>query len=141
MTWDWWKSQNSMELKCSVQSSSKNENIVNTSKKLLWTKYWTFPLEQYLIWNLKFFSYFPNASIYQILRCAMFYPWPRVTKRWVSMIIYFKQCCVIDSLLTNNFNSIKEGNVRDNRKCFQDIRNTKLLSWEEGLLEIRPSRR
>ena len=30
--WDWRKSQNSMELKCSVQSSSKNQNIVNNRK-------------------------------------------------------------------------------------------------------------
>ena len=35
MTWDWRKSQNPMELKCSVESSSQNGNIVNTSKKLL----------------------------------------------------------------------------------------------------------
>ena len=43
-TEDLWKSQNSMELQSSVQSSSQNENIVNTSKKLLKTRYWTFLL-------------------------------------------------------------------------------------------------
>ena len=32
-------------------------------------------------------------------------------------------------------------NVRDNRKCFQDIKSIKLFSQEEGLLEIRPNRR
>ena len=46
-----------MELKCSVQSYSQNENVVNISKKLLKTSYWTFLLEQYFMWNLKFFSY------------------------------------------------------------------------------------
>ena len=45
-----------MELKRSVQSSTQNENTVNTTKKLLKTRYWTFPLEQYFTWNLKFFS-------------------------------------------------------------------------------------
>ena len=29
--------------------------------------------------------------------------------------------------------------VQDNRKCLQDIKNIKLFSWEEGLLEIRPN--
>ena len=43
------------ELKYRVQSFSQNENIANTSKKLLKTKYWTFPLEGYFTWNLKFF--------------------------------------------------------------------------------------
>ena len=52
-----------------------------------------------------------------------------------------KICSVIDSLLKNNFHSVKEVNVLDNRKCFQDIKNIKLFSWEEGLLEIRPNRR
>ena len=106
MMWDWRKFQNSMELKCSVQSSSQNENIVNTSKNLLKTS--TFPLDQYFTWNLKFFSYifhtfFFNGSSYQILRCAMLYPWPRVKKCWLSVIIHFKQYCVIDSLLISNF--------------------------------------
>ena len=57
------------------------------------------------------------------------------------MIIHFKQCCVIDSLLTNNFHQVKEVNVRDNRKCLQDIEKIKLFSGEEGLLEIIPNRR
>ena len=70
----------------------------------------------------------------------MLYPWPRVRKCWLSMIIHFKQCCVIDSLLTNNFHSVKEVNVRDNRKCCEDIKNNLLFSWE-GLLEIRSKRR
>ena len=33
------KSQNSMELESSVESSSQNENVANTSKKLLQTRY------------------------------------------------------------------------------------------------------
>ena len=33
-----------MELYSSVQSSSQNENITNTNKKLLKTRYWTFSL-------------------------------------------------------------------------------------------------
>ena len=78
---------------------------------------------------------------YQILKCAMFYLWPGVRKFWLSMINNFKQCCVIDSLLTKNFHWVKEVNVRDSRKCLQDIKNMKLFSWEEGLLEIRPNRR
>ena len=41
------ESQNSMELYYIAQSSSQNENIVNTCKKLLKTRYWTFPLQQY----------------------------------------------------------------------------------------------
>ena len=36
------KSQNSMELCSSVQFSYQNENVVNTSKKLLKNTYWTF---------------------------------------------------------------------------------------------------
>ena len=53
----------------------------------------------------------------------MLYPWPRIRKCWLNMVIHFEQCCVIDSLLANNFHQIKEVNVRDNRKCFQDKKN------------------
>ena len=41
----------------------------------------------------------------------------------------------------NTFHSVKELNVRDGRKCLQEIKNIKLFSWEEGLLEIGPNRR
>ena len=34
---------------------------------------------------------------------------------------------------------LQEVNVRDNRKCSQDMKNIKLFSWEEDLLEIRPN--
>ena len=54
------------------------------------------------------------------------------------MLEIFKQCCVIGSPLTNNFHEV---NVQDNRKCLQNIQNIKLFSWEEGFLEIKPSRR
>ena len=57
------------------------------------------------------------------------------------MLNNFTQCCVIDSPLTNTFHSVKELNVRDGRKCLQEIKNIKLFSWEEGLLEIGPNRR
>ena len=50
-----------MELYYSAQSSFQNEKIVNTSKKLLKARYWTFLLEQYFTRNLK---YFVNASSY-----------------------------------------------------------------------------
>ena len=57
------------------------------------------------------------------------------------MIIHIKQCCVIDSFITNNFHQVNEVNVCDNKKCLQDIKNINLFSWEQGLLEIRPNRR
>ena len=139
MMWDWRKSQKSMELMCSVQYSSQNENIVNTSKILLKTRYWTFPLEQCFTWNLKFFSYTLSMVLVTRSWCVMLYSWPRVIKCWLSMTIHFKQRCVIDSLLTNTFHYVKEVNVWDNKKCFQDIKNIKLYSGEKGLLEIRPN--
>ena len=73
--------------------------------------------------------------------CAILYSWLGVRKCWLSILSNFKQCCVIDSPLANNFHSVKEMNVRDKRKCLQDIKNMKLFSWEEGLLEIGPSQR
>ena len=83
----------------STQSSLQNENIVNTSKKSL-EQY----LEQYFTWNLKLSSNSPvNGSSYEISRCAMPYPWPGVRKCWLIMLSNFKQCFVIDNLLTDNF--------------------------------------
>ena len=38
-----------MELESSVQSSSQNENIFNTSKKLIKTRYGTFPTLQEIL--------------------------------------------------------------------------------------------
>ena len=55
------------------------------------------------------------------------------------MLRNFQQCCVIDSQLTNNFHLVKEVNVSDNWKYLQDVKNVKLFSWEEGLLEIIPN--
>ena len=65
-----------MELKSSVHYSSENENIVNSSIKLLKTRY--FPPEQYFSWNLMFFLnillmakvvYFPlEQYFHEILR-------------------------------------------------------------------------
>ena len=40
----------------SVHSSSQNKSFVSTSKKLLITRYWTFPEVRYFTWNLKFFA-------------------------------------------------------------------------------------
>ena len=42
------KSKNCTKLKSSPYYSSKNENFVNTSEKLLKTKYWTFPVVRFL---------------------------------------------------------------------------------------------
>ena len=71
----------------------------------------------------------------------MHYPLHGVRKCWFSMLSNFNQYCVIDSPLRNNFYYVKEVNDRHNRKCLQNIKNIKLFSWEQGLLEIRPSRR
>ena len=40
----------------SLVSSSYNENFVNTSKKLLKNRTWTFPVVPYLTWELEFVS-------------------------------------------------------------------------------------
>ena len=48
------KSQNVRELKPSAQSSSQNENFVNTSKKFPKNRNLTFSLVHYFTWNLKF---------------------------------------------------------------------------------------
>ena len=48
-----------MELHISVQrvqSFSQNENFVNTRKKLLKNRNWTFPLVRYFTWIIKFIS-------------------------------------------------------------------------------------
>ena len=45
------------ELLPSAQSSSQNENFVNTSKKQFKNRNWTFPLVRYFRLTLKFFSY------------------------------------------------------------------------------------
>ena len=56
---NWEKSgnfQNFKELYPSAQSSSQNETFVNTSKKILKNKNWTFPLKRYFIWKPEFAS-------------------------------------------------------------------------------------
>ena len=48
-----------------------------------------------------FLKYFVNGSSYQILRCAMLYPWLGVRKYWLSMLSSLNQRCVIDNSLTS----------------------------------------
>ena len=51
------RSQNFIELQPSAQSSSQNENFVDTSKKLLENRNSTFPIVRYFTTTLKFVSY------------------------------------------------------------------------------------
>ena len=45
-----------MEVWPSAQSSSQKQNFVNTSKRLLENRNWTFPVVRYFTWKLEFFS-------------------------------------------------------------------------------------
>ena len=46
----------SLEVWPSAQSSSLKENFINTSKRLLENRNWTFPVVHYFTWKLEFFS-------------------------------------------------------------------------------------
>ena len=50
------------------------------------------------------------------------------------MLSSFNQCFVIDSSLTSNFYKVKEVNIRDNRKCLQNIKNIFKLESDKMLL-------
>ena len=45
-----------MEVQPSARSSFQKQNFVNTSKRLLENRSWTFPVERYFTWKLEFFS-------------------------------------------------------------------------------------
>ena len=48
--------KNFIELQSSVQPYYQNEDFVNTTKKLLTNRNWTFPLVRYFSWKLEFAS-------------------------------------------------------------------------------------
>ena len=53
------------------------------------------------------------------------------------MLSSLNKCCVIDSSLINKFHQVKELNVRDDKKCLQNIKNIKLFKKKKKrLLEI-----
>ena len=55
--WETSRSQNFIELQPSAQSSSQNENFVDTSKKMLENRNSTFPIVRYFTTTLKVVSY------------------------------------------------------------------------------------
>ena len=48
--------QNTKELQPNAQSPFENENLANTSKKLLKNRNWTFPVVRYFTWKVQFAS-------------------------------------------------------------------------------------
>ena len=60
------RSQIPIELQPSAQSSSQNENFVNTSKKLFKNWNWTFLVVRYFTLTLKFVSYILVSIIHRI---------------------------------------------------------------------------
>ena len=60
------KSQNFIELFPSAQSSFRNENFVNISKKLLKNRNWTFPVVGYFTRKLEFASNILRMIVTQV---------------------------------------------------------------------------
>ena len=83
-----------------------------------------------------FLKYYINGSSYKVLRCVIVYTWHGVRKSWLCMLSSFKQCCVIDSSVTNNFHKVKELNVPDNRMSTKHTKH-QIIFVKKGLLEIR----
>ena len=88
------KSQIFLELKLSAQSSSLNDNVVNTSKKLLKNRNWVFPVVRYFTWKLESVSNILSVIVgYKFLTNSIQYvndEWWKITEIHLIFVYFGK---------------------------------------------------
>ena len=81
----------------SVQPPSRNEHLVNTSKKLLKNRNWTSPVIRYFTWKLEFVS----NNLWMIFIVSTDFYSEKVNARWKLHWKIFVSLCLVLNYLWN----------------------------------------